>query len=170
MNMKSSDNRDSAGVDLPAKDSQEAVKLPDEKKEFEPVLIGFFCQWCTSAAADLAGTTRLQYPPNIRPIQVTCSSSVDPVYVIRALLSGADGVIVGGCPTGDCHYGSGNLRARRRLAVLKTTLKALGLDEDRVWVRWISAAEGPKFAQTMREFTEAMKKKGPSPFKDSWSV
>ena len=170
MKMQSSGERDNTGMDLPAGDSREMVELPPGEKGFEPVLIGFFCQWCTSAAADLAGTTRLQYPPNIRPIQVTCSSSVDPVYVVRALLSGADGVIVGGCPPGDCHYGSGNLRARRRLAVLKTTLKALGLDEDRVWVRWISAAEGPKFAQTMREFTEAMKKKGPSSFKDSWSV
>ena len=170
MKMKSSGERDNTGMDLPTGDSREMVKLPQEEKEFEPVLIGFFCKWCTSAAADLAGTTRLQYPPNIRPIQVTCSSSVDPVYVIRALLSGADGVIVGGCPPGDCHYGSGNLRARRRLAALKTTLKALGLDEDRVWVRWISAAEGLKFAQTMKEFTEAIKQKGPSSFKNSWSV
>ena len=158
------------GVDLPAGDNKEEAKLPEEEKEFEPVLIGFFCKWCTSAAADLAGTTRLQYPPNIRPIQVMCSSAVDPVYVIRALLSGADGVIIGGCPPGDCHYVSGNFRARRRLAMLKTTLKALGLDDDRVWVRWISAAEGPKFAETMREFTEEMKKKGPSPFKNCWPV
>ena len=83
---------------------------------FEPSLVGFFCNWCTSTAADLAGTTRLQYPPNIRPIRVMCSGSVDPVYVLRALLSGADGVIVGGCPPGDCHYISGNFKTRRRMA------------------------------------------------------
>ncbi|RLJ02001.1 MAG: hydrogenase iron-sulfur subunit [Candidatus Aenigmatarchaeota archaeon] len=140
------------------------------ENEFEPVLIGFFCHWCTSTAADLAGTTRLQYPSNIRPIRVMCSSSVDPVYILRALLSGADGVIVGGCPPGDCHYISGNYKARRRLAMLKTMLRALGLEEDRVWLRWISAAEGAKFAQTIAEFTEHVRKKGPSPFRKYWST
>lgn len=149
--------------------TKKEAKLPKEK-EFEPVLIGFFCRWCTSAAADLAGTTRLQYPPNIRPVQVMCSSAVDPVYIIRALLSGADGVIVGGCPPGDCHYTVGNFRARRRLAMLKTVLKSLGLDDGRVWVRWLSAAEGTKFAETMKEFTEHIRKKGPSQFKNRWLV
>jgi F420-non-reducing hydrogenase iron-sulfur subunit len=144
--------------------------VTDKKDEFEPVLIGFFCNWCTATAADLAGTTRLQYPPNIRPIRVMCSSTVDPVYVLRALLSGADGVIVGGCTPGDCHYISGNYKASRRLSILKTVLKTLGLDDDRVWVRWISAAQGPKFAATMNEFTEEMKKKGPSPLGKKWSV
>ena len=140
------------------------------KEEFEPSLVGFFCNWCTSTAADLAGTTRLQYPPNIRPIRVMCSGAVDPVYVLRALCSGADGVIIGGCPPGDCHYISGNYKTRRRMAALKTILKTLGLDDDRVWVRWISASEGAKFARTMREFTEAMRKKGPNPLKNRWSI
>ncbi len=99
-----------------------------------------------------------------------CSSAVDPVYVIQALISGVDGVIIGGCPPGDCHYISGNFKTRRRMAALKTLLKAVGLEEDRVWVRWISAAEGPKFAETMREFTEAMRQKGPNPFKSCRSV
>ena len=140
------------------------------KGEFEPTLIGFFCNWCTSAAADLAGTTRLQYPTNIRPIRVMCSGTVDPVYVLRAWLSGADGVIVGGCPPGDCHYISGNYKAGRRMTVLKTILNALGLEDDRIWVRWISAAEGIKFAATMREFTEEIKKKGPNPLRNHWSI
>ena len=145
--------------------------MAEENKEtFEPVLIGYFCNWCTAAAADLAGTSRIQYPANILPIRVTCSGSVDSVYVLRALLYGADGVIVGGCSAGNCHYISGNYKARRRLAILKTTLQTLGLEEDRVWVRWISAAEGQKFASIMREFTREMKGKGPNPLKKRWDA
>jgi len=138
--------------------------------EFEPVIVGYFCNWCTSTAADLAGTTRMQYPPNIRPIRTMCSGSVDPVYILRALLSGADAVIVGGCPPGDCHYISGNYKTRRRFAVLKTILSTLGLEADRVWLRWISAAEGAKFAKTMNEITTEMKKKGPNPLKKQWPI
>ena len=148
----------------------ESEERKDKKDEFEPTLIGFLCNWCTATAADLAGTTRLHYPPNIRPIRVMCSGSVDPVYVLRALLSGADGVIVGGCPPGDCHYISGNYKARRRMTALKTILNTLGLEDDRIWVRWISAAEGRKFAATMNEFTEEIKKKGPNPIKNYWSI
>jgi F420-non-reducing hydrogenase iron-sulfur subunit len=99
-----------------------------------------------------------------------CSGSVDPVYILRALLGGADGVIVGGCPPGDCHYVSGNYRARRRIAILKTILATLGLEDDRVWVRWISAAEGAKFARTMNEVTQTIKKMGPNPMKSDWSI
>ncbi len=141
-----------------------------EEGQFEPVIVGFFCNWCTATAADLAGTTRMQYPPNVRPIRIMCSGSVDPVYILRALLGGADGVIVGGCPPGDCHYVSGNYRARRRIAILKTILATLGLEDDRVWIRWISAAEGPKFARTMNEITQAIKKMGPNPMKSDWSI
>lgn len=137
---------------------------------YEPVLIGFFCNWCTATAADLAGTSRYQYPANIRPVRVMCSGSVDPVYVLRALLYGADGVIIGGCYPGECHYVSGNLKTRRRIAVLKTVLQTLGLDDDRVRVRWISAAEGHKFASTMSEFTEDMKQKGPNPLNKRWDI
>jgi len=144
--------------------------MPEDNKEFEPILVGFFCNWCTATAADLAGTTRLQYPPNIRPIRTMCSGSVDAVYILRALLSGADGVIVGGCSPGDCHYVSGNFKARRRIAALKTILDTLGLENDRVWLRWISAAEGQKFAATMREFTEKIKELGPSPFRKNWAI
>jgi len=141
-----------------------------EEGQFEPVIVGFFCNWCTAAAADLAGTSRMQYPPNVRPIRVMCSGSVDPIYVLRALLGGADGVIIGGCPPGDCHYVSGNYKARRRMAILKTILATLGLEEERVWVRWISAAEGVKFSRTMNELTRAIKKLGPNPMKRDWSI
>lgn len=147
---------------------REESLLPDEA--FEPVIVGFLCQWCTYTAADLAGTTRTQYPPNIRPIKTMCSGSVDPVYVLRALLGGADGVLIGGCRPGDCHYVSGNLKARRRIAALKSILKTLGLEEDRVWLRWISAAEGKKFADTVSEFTQKLKKMGPNPVKRHWSI
>lgn len=138
--------------------------------ENELRIVGFLCKWCTSAAADLAGTSRMQYPPNIRIIRMMCSGSVDPVYVIRALLEGADGVLIGGCHPGDCHYVSGNYKARRRVTVLKSILNTLGLDEDRVWLRWISASEGKKFADTVTEITEEMKKKGKNPAQKYWSV
>jgi F420-non-reducing hydrogenase iron-sulfur subunit len=139
-------------------------------EEFEPVIVGFFCNWCTSTAADLAGTSRMQYPANVRPIRTMCSGSVDPVYILKALLSGADAVIVGGCEPGDCHYVSGNYKTRRRITALKTILSTLGLDDDRVWLRWISASEGAKFAETMKEITAEMKEKGPSPLKEQWTV
>ncbi len=141
-----------------------------ENEQFEPVIVGFFCNWCTATAADLAGTIRLQYPPNVRPIRIMCSGSVDPVYVLRALLGGADGVLIGGCPPGDCHYVSGNYKARRRMAILKTILNTLGLEEERICIKWISAAEGVKFARTINEFTSAIRKLGPNPIKNNWSV
>ncbi|MFH1351222.1 MAG: hydrogenase iron-sulfur subunit [Pseudomonadota bacterium] len=130
--------------------------------QFEPKIVVFFCNWCTATAADMAGTLRMKYPPNIRPIRVMCSSSVDPVYILKAFLSGADAVLIGGCPPGDCHYGSGNFKTRRRIAAMKEVLNTLGLEGDRLWIRWISAAEGRKFAETAIEITEEIKKIGPS--------
>jgi len=135
----------------------------NEKDEFNPKIIGFLCNWCTSAAADLAGTSRMQYPANIHPIRVMCSGTVDPAYIIKTLLSGADAVLVGGCHPGDCHYVSGNLKARRRIAMLKSIFEALGLEEERIWARWISASEGRKFADTVTEITEETRKQGPNP-------
>ncbi len=129
---------------------------------FEPKIIGFFCNWCTSAAADLAGTSRLHYPSNIRPIRVMCSGSVDMSYILRSLFQGADGVIIGGCHPGDCHYVNGNFKARRRVVLLKNIMRSLGLEEERVWLRWISASEGKKFAETMNEITEKIKALGPN--------
>ena len=105
--------------------------------EFEPKIVGFLCNWCSYAGADLAGTSRIQYPPNIRIIRVMCSGAVDTVYVLRALLEGADAVLIAGCHPGDCHYVDGNFKARRKVVLLKSILGTLGLEEDRIWVRWI---------------------------------
>lgn len=137
---------------------------------YQPRIIGFICNWCTYTGADLAGVSRLQYPAGFIPVRVMCSGAVDPTYVIKALLDGADGVLIGGCHPGDCHYQTGNLKARRRATVLKQLLKEVGLDEERVWVRWISASEGKKFAETVREMTEALEKKGPNRFRWEWAL
>lgn len=136
-----------------------------EEKDFEPKIIGFLCNWCTYTGADLAGTARIQYPPNVRVIRMMCSGGVDMVYVMKALLEGADGVLIGGCHPGDCHYQSGNYKARRRVAILKKILERLGFEEDRVWLRWISASEGKKFAATVTEMVDYLKKKGPNSLK-----
>ncbi|TET44348.1 hydrogenase iron-sulfur subunit [candidate division TA06 bacterium] len=126
---------------------------------FEPKILGLLCNWCSYTAADLAGTSRIKYSPCFHIVRVMCSGSVDSVYILRALLEGADGVMIAGCKPGDCHYMSGNYKARRRATILKTVLKTLGLDEDRVWVRWISASEGAKLAETVNQFVEEIKKK-----------
>lgn len=133
---------------------------------FEPKIIAFVCNWCTYAGADLAGTSRLQYPPNVRLIRMMCSGAVDSVYIIKALLDGIDGVIVGGCHPGDCHYINGNYKARRRIMLLKEILKTVGFGEERIFLRWISASEGQKFANTISEITEVIKKLGPNPFRN----
>jgi len=138
--------------------------------DFEPIIVAFLCNWCTYTGADLAGTSRIQYPPNVRIIRLMCSGAVDPVYVLKALLDGADGVLIGGCWPGDCHYQTGNYKARRRVAILKETLKQMGLEDDRLWLRWISASEGQLFADTITEMTAAIKKMGPNPMKREWSV
>jgi len=144
--------------------------MADKKPDFEPKIVGFCCNWCTSNAADLAGTTRLQYPPNIHIIRVMCSGSVDPVYIVKALMEGADGVLVGGCRPGDCHYVSGNFKERRRVTLLNDILESLGLDTDRVWLRWIGADEGRKFAETITEMTGMLKELGPNPLSSEWEV
>ena len=138
--------------------------------DFEPKIVGFVCNWCTYTGADLAGVSRFQYPSNFIPIRVMCSGRVDPQFVLEAFAKGADGVLLGGCHPGDCHYQSGNSKARRRATILKQLLKDLGLDERRVWVRWISASEGKKFAQTVTEFVEELKKLGPSKFREEWAL
>ena len=139
-------------------------------EEFEPRIVAFLCNWCAYTGADLAGTSRIQYPPNIRAIRVMCSGGVDPIYVIKALLEGADGVLIGGCHPGDCHYQSGNLKARRRMAILRSILEELGLDPDRVWLRWISASEGKRFAETIEEMVQVLKEKGPNPMREAWAI
>ena len=137
---------------------------------FEPRIVAFLCHWCTYTGADLAGTTRQQYPPNIRVVHLMCSGAVDVVYVLKALMDGADGVLIGGCHPGDCHYQSGNFKARRRVAILRNILKQLGIPEERVWLRWISASEGKLFADTVTEMTEAIRDMGPCEFKRHWYV
>jgi F420-non-reducing hydrogenase iron-sulfur subunit len=137
---------------------------------FEPKIIAFLCNWCTYAGADLAGTSRIQYPPNIRIIRMMCSGSLDPTYVLKVLLEGADGVLIGGCHPGDCHYISGNLKARRRVAILKSVLEDAGLEPERVWLRWISASEGAYFAETVREMVEHTRALGPNPLRLEWAV
>jgi F420-non-reducing hydrogenase iron-sulfur subunit len=138
--------------------------------DFEPRIIAFLCNWCTYAGADLAGTSRIQYPPNIRIIRLMCSGALDVTYVLKALLEGADGVLIGGCHPGDCHYQSGNYKARRRVAILKSILEQMGFDADRVWLRWISASEGQYFADTVKEMVAALKEKGPNPLRELWGT
>ena len=139
-------------------------------EDFEPKIVAFLCNWCAYTGADLAGTSRIQYPPNVRIIRMMCSGAVDPVYVIKPLLDGADGVLIGGCHPGDCHYQEGNYKARRRVAILKNILRQMGFDEERVWLRWISASEGQLFAETVTEMVEALKEKGPNPLKELWGT
>ncbi len=139
-------------------------------ENFEPRIVAFLCNWCAYTGADLAGTSRMQYPANVRVIRMMCSGGVDPIYVIKSLLEGADGVLIGGCHPGDCHYQSGNLKARRRVAILRSILEQLGLDPDRVWLRWISASEGKRFAETIEEMVQALKEKGPNPMREAWAI
>ena len=139
-------------------------------ENFEPRIVGFLCHWCTYTGADLAGTTRQQYPAGIRIIHLMCSGAIDVVYVLKALLDGADGVLIGGCHPGDCHYQTGNLKARRRIALLRSIMETLGLDQERVWLRWISASEGRLFAETIREYDGALKEKGANPLAGEWDL
>lgn len=133
--------------------------------DFEPLIVGFCCNWCSYAGADLAGVSRLQYPPNVRIIRVMCSGMIHPNLVIDALTKGADGVIICGCHPGDCHYLDGNLKAQARADAIYLMLDDFGIERDRFKLEWVSASEGPKFAQVMREFTEQVKKIGPSSYK-----
>jgi len=128
---------------------------------FEPQIMCFLCKWCTSSAADLAGTSRLHYSPNNINMRVMCSSRVDPQHILYAFKEGADGVFLGGCHPGDCHYVEGNYKTLRRITLLKIMLKDLGIDPRRLRLEWISAAEGKKYAETMNEFTEQIRALGP---------
>ncbi|MCK4293002.1 MAG: hydrogenase iron-sulfur subunit [Planctomycetes bacterium] len=134
-------------------------------EDFEPLIIGFCCNWCSYAGADLAGVSRLQYPPNMRIIRVMCSGMVHPNLVIDALTKGADGVIICGCHLGDCHYLEGNVKAENRKEAIELLLEDFGLEPERFRLEWISASEGPRFAKVMREMTEAVRALGPSPYK-----
>jgi len=129
---------------------------------FEPKIVAFCCNWCSYAGADLAGTSRMQYPSAIRIIRVMCSGRVSPFFILKALSVGADGVLILGCHPGDCHYIEGNYKTMRRFPLLKKLLKQLGIEEERVRLEWVSASEGAKFAEVTSNFTQAIKNLGPS--------
>ena len=133
--------------------------------EFEPRIVAFLCNWCSYSAGDLAGVSRLQMPPHFRVIRVMCSSRIDSVFLLRAFLGGADGVLVAGCHPGDCHYEKGNYHARRRFAVMRKIFEQLGLESERLRLSWISASEGPRFQQVINEFTAKVIQLGPNPAK-----
>jgi F420-non-reducing hydrogenase iron-sulfur subunit len=130
-------------------------------EEFEPTIVAFLCKWCSSAGSDLAGVSRMEYPPNVTPIQVMCSGSVSPLYVFSAFNRGADGVLVSGCHPGDCHYIKGNYYARRKLALVKKLLEYLGLEPERFQMSWVSAAEGQKYTRVIKDFVNELKPLGP---------
>ena len=129
--------------------------------EYEPKIVAFFCNWCTYLAADLAGTSRIRYAPNARVVRVMCSGRVDPQFVLDAFAHGADGVLIGGCHPGDCHYQEGNYKALRRFRLLQRLLKDLGIEEDRLRLEWISAAEGDRVRVVIDDMTRRLKALGP---------
>lgn len=130
-------------------------------KPWEPRIIAFFCNWCTYTAADLAGTARMVYAPNARVIRIMCSGRLDPQFILTALREGADGVLIGGCHPGDCHYQEGNYKALRRFTLLKRLLKEMGIEPERVRMEWIAASEGDRVQKVMNEMTEHIRKLGP---------
>ncbi len=130
-------------------------------QEFEPKIVAFVCNWCTYAGADLAGTSRLQYAPNVRIIKLPCTGAIDPSFLIKALEKGADGILVSGCHPGDCHYAEGNYHARRRWTVFTGMLEFCGIDMERVKFSWVSAAEGKKWVSLINEITDKIKELGP---------
>jgi F420-non-reducing hydrogenase iron-sulfur subunit len=134
-------------------------------EEYEPLIIAFCCNWCSYAGADLAGVSRLQYPPNMRIVRVMCSGMVHPNLVIDALTKGADGVIICGCHIGDCHYLEGNVKAENRKEAIELLLEDFGLEPERFRLEWVSASEGPRFAEVMRDMTETIRQLGPSPYR-----
>ena len=135
-------------------------------KNFEPKIVGIFCNWCTYAAADLAGVSRMQYPPTLRIVRVMCSGRIHPEFILWAFKNGADGVLIGGCHPGDCHYIEGNYKTLRRYHLLKRLIKQFGIEEERLRLEWISASEADKLVKVTNEFTETLKKLGPLSLKE----
>ena len=132
------------------------------EKSFEPTIVAFVCNWCTYTAADLAGTSRMIQHPNLKMIRMMCTGMVDPKYVIKALLSGADAVLISGCHPGDCHYINGNYKARRRVKLLQDILPRFGFKKQRVKLTWVGASEGNEFAETVNNLVEEVRELGPS--------
>lgn len=134
-----------------------------ELDQFKPKIVGFLCNWCTYAAADLAGSSKMEIDPALTVIRVMCSSRVDHNLVLTTFFSGADGVLIAGCHPGDCHYGAGNYYARRRYALLKKVMESLGLESERLKLSWISAAEGNRYAEVVNGFSDKIRQLGPNP-------
>lgn len=134
-----------------------------QEEIFKPRIVAFLCNWCSYAGADLAGTSRVQYSPEVHNVRVNCSSRVDPTFVIKAILMGADGVLIAGCHPGDCHYKSGNLYTRRRVMMLKTLLRIIGIEPERLRLEWVSASEGNRFGKVVDDFVEEIRALGPNP-------
>lgn len=139
-----------------------------EAVSYEPRIVGFLCNWCSYRAADLAGTARKLYAPNVRIVRVMCSGRVDPSFVLKALSLGADGVLIAGCHPGECHYIEQNMKTMRRFAMLRHTLRQLGVEEERVRLVWASAAEGNKFAEAVDEMTADLRALGPLGWHEGW--
>jgi F420-non-reducing hydrogenase iron-sulfur subunit len=133
-----------------------------ETGQWEPKIVAFLCNWCSYAGADLAGTSRIQYPASIRVIRVPCSGRIDPLFILASLQKGADGVLVSGCHPGECHYLTGNYSARRKFALLKNLLEHMGIEEGRVQFSWVSASEGLRFAKVVEEVTARVRALGPA--------
>ena len=139
------------------------------EERFEPKIIAFLCNWCSYRAADLAGTARIKYQPNVRMIRVMCSGRVDPTFVLKAFALGADGVMIAGCHPGECHYLEQNYKALRRFSLLKHSLRAMGMEEERVRLQWASAAEGVQLAQAINEMIDQVRALGPLNWSRNWA-
>jgi coenzyme F420-reducing hydrogenase delta subunit len=132
-------------------------------EEWKPKILGILCNWCSYAGADLAGSARTQYPPDVRIIRVMCTGRVDPLFILKAFVDGADGVLVSGCHFGDCHYLEGNYKAAKRMFVMKSLLKGIGLEDKRLRMTFVSASEGAKWAKVIEDVVNTVKELGPSP-------
>ncbi len=143
----------------------QSVATPAATQNWEPVIVAFLCNWCSYAGADLAGSSRLHYPANVRVVRVPCSGRVDQLFVLKAIQPGADGVLVTGCHIGECHYLKGNYMTAKRLPVTRELLSFIGIAPERLRLDWVSASEGDKFARVITEFSETIRKLGPSPLK-----
>lgn len=137
------------------------IKSSGSNGNWSPRIVAFFCNWCTYTAADLAGVSRMKYAPNIRVIRLMCSGRVDPQFILEALARGADGVLIGGCHPGDCHYSEGNYKCLRRFRMLKRVLADMGIEDKRVRLEWISAAEGEKVKRVVNEMVSEIQELGP---------
>jgi F420-non-reducing hydrogenase iron-sulfur subunit len=140
--------------------------MEDGNRDFEPRIVGFLCKWCTYSGADLAGTSRMKYPPNVIPIRVMCSGRVDPTFVLTAFAKGADAVFIGGCHPGDCHYLEGNYKALGRYLILSRMLEQFGIEKERFQLAWVSAAEAKRFVDVITRMTEEVRRLGPLKWPD----